>query len=1250
MLKKLWRLFIFIVFLSKSFASVQASLHGGIDRAPLSEKHIKVANEFAQEELLTKNKFDIAKIEAFIERLKAENEKLKKDIIETKVLEDVELYVKKPKKAKKKRSDSKKLNKNPLVIGYVKYLIPKMESLLEAVVKNKPRDVCFALVCDFIRGYASYYIPNFKRSIFPHDTDILRAVNHIFRSYRFDKNSGQIEAVNLRVESLDLPEARECLGYNISSEKYLLEKEISRLKECRFDISKLTPGISPLWKKPDYKEIQGQLDSYRKYYPSKKEKVYIKKIIYRGVGSPKLNAYFIRDDVEVEIKLKMGAEVHTELVASSLFRLIGFNQDYMRYQKSSKVYLDGMTYNELASRLANKNGIEHFNRFIWGHGKDENGEEWILIKDFLYEIRPVDELRVANLNFSSWDLQDRREYRALMLTWGWLGMNDTKFENFKFIFKKKKSGELIPLYRLQDTGVGLGTQVTISKPRDIIEMIQYYKVNSFPESFVKWNDNKNFLKIRWNDFALGRDMFKRTTWYDLKWAARVICSLDKEKIYKALIKSGMPKPVAEIYYYKLLMRRNDFVDAFDLQDEIEKDSVPNLKTYQKKDEDGKFIIKKGKVVQKVFKGKNDVVQVIDKWATFLPSLLKNFTVSQSFWSNVNGYSKVSANSGDNGKVGPGLSLEQYKKEGAFYKIPIGAGIEALISRDVAKTKQIINVAGKNHMYAITDTLKLRFGGSSPLFNELVSSLKSFSFNFNLNFLEKEYTHIHFEDSVKKAYLKKFSLFKIVGKLKEYAAKYLKPMEIIKTHVNYGIDASLDVKFSPLGFLVASSAGLGFRVKKYLTNHYTRDQYGQLHVMKEKSIREDISASLKLLEIDTFEAKLPLLSLGAGAGKFKMKFNSYFIPRGETVRDGVEEYLSKDLKREQVKILKKGVKDNDAFVNDYHLETRGSYSNFSIGALFLFNRDTARSQALTKVTQGDELKKTFYRYARFKENSFGVPNLAIDFGTTEILTKNRKKLEVVAESDLTQKEKTVFAIRIEDYYRVRTREKTEALIRDLNRRFSVSKDLPFYRGYKIPKKMQSDKFRKVYSHTRIHVSGEEFSKSLLSLNIPEIKNRLTAHFASIPKAGRFRVRMQKHHIVKLYKKIRDRKGRTIKDKSKRVKYLCKILYELRPESFGIGFLRELLKPKGLFVMGDISGIFRNFSTLQSLQQQQKRRFAGMSWGKLSKKLPLQSFMRSHRYVPVSNYIRKDLKDEEYLGRLQLSLPKNIEDSYDFNGVF
>ena len=86
------------------------------------------------------------------------------------------------------------------------------------------------------------------------------------------------------------------------------------------------------------------------------------------------------------------------------------------------------------------------------------------------------------------------------------------------------------------------------------------------------------------------------------------------------------------------------------------------------------------------------------------------------------------------------------------------------------------------------------------------------------------------------------------------------------------------------------------------------------------------------------------------------------------------------------------------------------------------------------------------------------------------------------------------------------------------------------------------------------------------------------------------------------------------------------------------------------MGDIAGILRSYSALQTLQQQQIRRFAAHSWGELNKKSPIQQFLRHQRYARPSVFITKHLSDITIFGKLEVGVAKNIETIFDRNNSF
>ena len=122
--------------------------------------------------------------------------------------------------------------------------------------------------------------------------------------------------------------------------------------------------------------------------------------------------------------------------------------------------------------------------------------------------------------------------------------------------------------------------------------------------------------------------------------------------------------------------------------------------------------------------------------------------------------------------------------------------------------------------------------------------------------------------------------------------------------------------------------------------------------------------------------------------------------------------------------------------------------------------------------------------------------------------------------------------------------------------------------------------------------------------------------------------------------------TLKEKSKKnmrsiAKLYATLGHEMRVGRFGVRFFRKLMDGKGMFVMGDISGVLTSFSHLQDIQQIQRRRFAGSSWGKYKVRPPLQRFLRYHRLVPPSTFIQKTLSDSFTFGDLETALPPSIE---------
>ena len=137
------------------------------------------------------------------------------------------------------------------------------------------------------------------------------------------------------------------------------------------------------------------------------------------------------------------------------------------------------------------------------------------------------------------------------------------------------------------------------------------------------------------------------------------------------------------------------------------------------------------------------------------------------------------------------------------------------------------------------------------------------------------------------------------------------------------------------------------------------------------------------------------------------------------------------------------------------------------------------------------------------------------------------------------------------------------------------------------------------------------------------------------------------IEKIQFQFRDPSGY---DAHQVVKYLLRMMDSLEVDSLGLHFLKELCGQEGIFVMGEIAGVYPSFTSLQDLQQLARRRFAGKNWGKFNGVSPFQKYLKYNRLVAPSVFIDKSLSDDVIFGKLEMAVPTNIEYLYGHGTQF
>lgn len=1243
-----------------------------IDHAPLDPRHSQRSKRFFDKMLKKNGQYDKDKIYKFIKRLEREKSWIQDDAYETQLLEKLELELKKYPKATKSAEKKRDEKKSRSLRAHSEYLIPLMEDFYHLVSHNKQSHLWDSMVTSFARGYYPFYVPHAHRTIWHLDSDTLYYLYRLYTDMRVDREyNTKVEANNLIVDLDNFKDINRCLQEtpDVVVGSYLTQKQLDNLERCGFDLSTLEPGISAMWEPKTREQYFEKIKNQEVWFPQKSDRIYFDKVSYRGVGTVKFNGWFLKDGKEQKIKIKMGNESHTDLSASRIFELIGYHQDHLRHVDQLKMYFEeGDSFEEFSKIMANKYRLHTLAQFITAHGKDEDGSEWVLFEDVTLEARPDYEIRVAPLDIASWDLPNRRESRALILAFGWLELADVPISNYKLIYQQTDCCGLLPKIRFQDTGQAMGGPNKLNKLPYSLSLFEIYKVNAFPSSFVKRNAKGDKVKVRWNDFLNKKENFQTATFYDLKWMARKIAAVKKEDIFDILVESGMPKDVADIFTIKLMMRKNEMLTTFELDEEIPYTKVPDLESYSPNKN-----IKKGKVITPVYPGKN------------IPHKLQN-----TVWTFLQGLATLDLRllgwhhdpSGHAGNVGlPGLTGVRSTLGVGEIPIsstailPLAAGVNVTLTRRVEKNFAIMNQGGMMRLFKVTDRVSLQIGVDSGLLNTLLLGLP-FGIGFQLNFYTIEFEHIHYADDGNKAYKSAFELHKICSNLEYFAAYKLKPLELVQKNEIIGLDAAVGVAAYGYQYLLFSneiSATAG--VHKIISKYYTRDQYNQLHFFDDRLNQVYAGFNLDIAKISPYVMQLPLLSLQAGDSGFKLATNDFYFAnpvhdrrvngKSVTPAQRLKEYVAlKRIKKGQYKhILSPSLKTN------YTLNAKGTSSVNSFGALFLFYYDKIKQKTSTQIDFENGLTRSFYRYHVERSHTLGLNRTSIPFVTElEVLIARRKREKITIELDQFKPKDFLCIIRNEDYYLIQKPKDTPAMINDLNLRYSLSDQEPFYRNYFLPKVKDVKKYKKVYAYTRVFINGSKITELFENKPLQYFKPIALRHFSG---SDRFVINSKlKHlnifriahityktawimHSIKKIKKIsakvnkfqdREKQEEANRQLRRLARTYEKFAHRLHTGNYGIYFLKETLGTKGMYVMGDISGLMRSFSTLQELQQIQRVRFAGKSWGTYKVVPPIQKFLRKQRPLPPSIYIDKNISDAVLFGSLESGVPENLNFVY------
>jgi hypothetical protein len=340
-------------------------------------------------------------------------------------------------------------------------------------------------------------------------------------------------------------------------------QDLAALIEQGFDISRLDPPLDS-----DFQQRRGpiaEVEVHRAFYGGGDP-------LHQGMETsfPEHSASLTRIrtvqtkpkfDIEVEdgdekrkYKLKVGGEIHSEPTTGALLATLGFNTDVTRYVRNFRIDIGDADVGELRNtwRTYFENHRTHlryrFDDYL-EEGEDEDGR-YLLVHEALLEAKPKELVRVGPWPFGANGNEGLREVRGLAVFSIWIGNTDLKeAENNKLVMREIEDGNVRSFHVHHDIGHSLG-------------QIMNEQINAFPWDIA----HRSFTgKIKLNYHSVWHtSLHRRVTYADARWMVRLIAQLTRHQIQQAVALGGWPAPVEKLLTEKLVHRRNQLVEVFEL--------------------------------------------------------------------------------------------------------------------------------------------------------------------------------------------------------------------------------------------------------------------------------------------------------------------------------------------------------------------------------------------------------------------------------------------------------------------------------------------------------------------------------------------------------------------------------------------------------------------------------------------------------------------------------------------------------------
>ena len=1089
-----------------------------------------------------------------------------------------------------------------------------------------------------------------------------------------------LEATNLDVDQDDhVQEVSRILKADIASGHRLTTEETKILKGEKFDLSRLNPGSTAFWKPPTVGQIAQWDEQYASEYPSPEERITYLAPRYRSRYSTKMTAYVWRNGQKHRFKVKLGPEVHSEIVVGRLRQHMGFFQDHMKHFPELKMYLGDKSYAQWERDLQVKYGTQQLRRHILRRGRDDDtGEDWVVFRDIAIEARPKTQVRVSAVDYGAFDGSRSREVRSSALIYAFFAQGDHSTKNSRQVLVQDEDGDYHVEHRMHDVGTALGrSPVLIRGPRDILNFpMSKNKPEEYDRNYV-WADKEGNVSFIWNDYWHHIRDHSGATFSDFKWAARIISSLTVEEIRESVTFAGIPEDLIGSYVYHIANMRNRAAKAFWL--EPGEETIPGRGPVQADTAmpptelvrpDGYTVIKKGKIVGNYYPGSTILPLLQETWFTKINSLL----MSRSFGRDI-GSSYIEASFGPLARLDTHVGRTMWERDvpWTMTTFSVGIGINATVARIVTPNRLYAGAEGRSRAYVVRDTLAYSIGVGFPAVSSALAKLGP-ELSVSMELFKRRFEHIHFSETVSEGYRSAVHVHKIAkfGKnVEQLAVSTLTPGDVIREYRAIGATSAAHAGFGvtvPYVGIASFGSSLSFEggVTNWETVSYTKDQVGSLHLLIEKDSERTFGGQTGQFNVTT-TAVVNAAAFAVGAHSVRINsdvWNIEVAPKAydmEHATDGVmrsgpgADDLVKTLKtlRAYPELVlpenraKSELSDNIKL--RFHTTGKKKEGRSNAQLLYLLNHDRKKEQSDFKV-ETDDYEYQFFSQSRSKRGYAGIENTVLDLQTKNSVIKEGTSKRLTVEMDRNNPRSLVVWVDVFDYHRSLTRAKLLKFLAKLNTRYNNPSDEDDSMFFSVPPVASKDPYKRVYANARIYVNGDKLIKLVQNSDPSTLVRQLAKRSAATadPKA-RLGYRQQRkikaafqamtkaiNALNKLSEK-HDSEKHTHKVQDRLAAAALQSVNALYQSKFGMTYLHELLVESGeggggMLVVGEVFGVHNRTNMLQDPDWVSRLRFAGKSWGKITNLAPISKFVRADQPTPANEHAMLDIPMERFVGTI------------------